>query len=441
MTDVESTREAIRIIESFENLSIDKRLAIFRDLSARSRQELLEAVRRPGEIVRRISPEEMFFTIKELGEENALGIIAMTTGKQFLYLLDIDLWTDDTLNGRSVAHWLKIVSAIGEHKVLQFVQTADPEMIVSAMSLFLTVKVRDPDVDLLENVDSLPPFTMDDTFFVDFRFPEHEDILKNLLDAIFRWNPHYYYGLMKELAWGSQPDNEQMARKWRSARLSEMGFPEFDEAREIYHYLKRNQVSDPLPEPARETADDVDEVRPFLGYPLKVLNSDTLFRSCLNEVTDPAERDRLAGELAHLANKVMIADGKDPGSVEELADSLRKVSGYINIVLEEMCGDDLARAAGLLRSNHLEILFRRAFSMILDLRREAQILLRDYEGGIENLGYPLAGLLGGLFQKRPLYAAHVLGDEQAREFQYLDDLSSIKKLMDRAALEDRWENL
>ena len=187
MKDVESTREAVRIIESFENLPIEKRLAIFGNLSSRARQELLEAVTRPGEIVRRISPEEIFFTVKELGEENALGLIAMTTGKQLLYLLDVDLWRDDNLDEGSVSRWLTVFAAIGEHKILQFVQTADPELILSALSRFLSVKVRDPDVDLVESADSLPPFTLDDMFYVDFRFPQHEDVLKALLDAIFSW--------------------------------------------------------------------------------------------------------------------------------------------------------------------------------------------------------------------------------------------------------------
>ena len=441
MKDVESTQQAIRIIESFENLPIEKRLAIVRDLSPRARQELLESVTRPGEIVRKISPEEMFFTIKELGEENALDLIAMTTGKQLIYLLDVDLWRDDTLAEGSISRWFTIIAAIGEQKMLQLIQTADPELIVSALSRLVTVKVRDPDIDLVEDADSLPTFTLEGMFYVDFRSSQHEDVLKSLFDVIFRWNSHYYHGLMQELAWGAEPENEEMARKWRRARLSEMGFPEFEEAREIYQYLKRSQVSDPIPEPLHEFIEESGEVRPFLNYPLKVLDSETLFRSCLNDVDDPAERDRLAGELAHLANKVVIADGKDPGSLEDLTGSLRKVSGYVNIALEEMSGNDREQAAGLLRSNHLEILFRRAFSLILDLRREAQSLVREHDGVVENLGHPLAGLLGGLFRERPFYAAHVLGTDAARDFQYLEDLGTIKKMMDGATAEDRWENI
>ncbi len=77
--------------------------------------------------------------------------------------------------------------------------------------------------------------------------------------------------------------------------------------------------------------------------------------------------------------------------------------------------------------------------MILDLRKDAQKLLRNYEGGVENLGHPLAELLKGLFQKRPFYAGNVLGDDKVREFKQLDDILTIRKMMDQTTLEESWE--
>jgi hypothetical protein len=159
----------------------------------------------------------------------------------------------------------------------------------------------------------------------------------------------------------------------------------------------------------------------------------------LDDILDRTEKDRLATELAHLSNKVMVADGRDPASADDVQGSLKKVSGYINIALEEMCGQDVSEAVGILRSNHMEILFRRGFSLILDLRKDAQKLVRNYEGGVENIGHPLAELLKGLFQKRPFYAGNVLGDKTVREFEQTDDIRKIRELMDHAALDESWE--
>jgi len=441
MKNPEDSNEAIRIIERFESLPIERRVAIFRDLSPQAREELVSVLTRPGEIIRRVSPEEMYFTIKQVGEENATSLITMTTSKQLLYMLDIDLWKHDTLNVPVTARWLEIISTIGEPKILQFVQTVDGELLLSAMSRLVRVVIRDPEIGLVEQEDLFTMFTLDDTYYLEFRSTQYEEPVKRFLDAIFRWNPHYYFGLMQELAGGLAQEQEEFALKWRQARLYDMGFPEFDEAIEIYQYLRRSAVCDPDAEPTDPGADTAHESLPILGYPLKLVNEDTPFRNSLNGIADPAQRDRVARELAHLANKVMIADGRDPGSVESLVGSLEKVSGYINIALEEMCGDDVAQAMGLIRSNHLEILFRRAFSLILDLRKEGQKLLREYEGVVENLGHPLAGLMSGLLHKRPYFAGHVLGDPKPREFRSFHDLATIRSMMDRTAVEEKWEDI
>jgi hypothetical protein len=434
-----SNEQAIKVIQSFDALPLERRLEVFRNLSPLARQELAQSVSRPEELIRKVSEEEMYFTVKEIGEHNALPLIGLTTGKQLTYLLDIDLWKKEMFDPRAAGEWLEILVSLGEDKILQFLQVSDPELIFIALNHFIKVTVRNPDMDLLEQFDDLPSFTLDDTFFIHFRVPDAEENLKFFLETAFRWNTEFYFGIMQELAGGLYLENEEMARKWRRARLSEKGFPEFDEALHIYNYLQRNGVAEAAPDSTDEVQPD--EPRRFVGYPLKLLEADSLFNKSLKDIADLREKDRLSEELAHLSNKVMIADGKDPGSVEELHSTLQKVSGYINLALEDLCGNNITAAIGILKANHMEILFRRGFSLILDLRKEAQKLLRNYDGGVDNLGYPLAGLVKGLLQRRPVYAGSSDAGEKSREFAQLQDLTYIRQMMDQNALEDRWESI
>jgi hypothetical protein len=196
----QSTEDALHVIETFDALPVERRLEIFRNLSPDAREQLTELVHRPQEIVRKISEEEMFFTIKAVGEDNAPGLIRSTTGKQLRYLLDLDLWKKEMFDTRSAAKWLEIISRMGEEKVLQLVQVADPELIVTVMNRLIKVVIRNPDIDLVEQHDTLPLFTLEDLFFIDFRFREYEEELKSFLETILRWNPEYYFGLMEELA-------------------------------------------------------------------------------------------------------------------------------------------------------------------------------------------------------------------------------------------------
>ena len=136
--------------------------------------------------------------------------------------------------------------------------------------------------------------------------------------------------------------------------------------------------------------------------------------------------DRIAVQLAHLANKVMVADGKDPGWVTHVHQTLTKVSGHISIALEDVCGEDISEGAEVLAGNHLEILFRRGFSLIHELASEASGLLAGCEGGIDNLGMPLAGLLKGLLHRRPHFGGNASTDPLPREFNSLQDLEIIR---------------
>jgi hypothetical protein len=439
MPEPEEQSDLTAVLDTINQLALDKRVDVFRRLSASGREELLRSVHRPQDIVRKISEEEIYFTVKELGEEHAPALIAATTGTQLRYFLDVDAWKKDMFHIGSAARWLKVIAEIGEEKLLHYVQTVEPTFVAATLHRLIKVKIRNPDVDLVEQLDELPGVTLDDIFFIEFLHPDYEEPVRRLLEVVYNWNPNYYMQFMEKLCMGFQIEDEDGALKWRNARLADKGFPEFDEALEIYQYVQRSSVKDSDEEHPEVPEKGSVRTPPVLAYPLKVISGDSLFKRSLEAIDDSAETDRLATELAHLANKVMVADGKDSGRIEDLYASLRKVGGYINIALADTCGDDVSLAVPVLKANHMEILFRRGFSLILDLRKDVQKLIRDREGGQENLGYPLAGLVKGLLQKRPYFAAHLMGDREPREFESVEDIHHFRKLMDREELEDRWE--
>lgn len=432
-----SQNQALRVIERFNSLPIERRMEVFRSLSAKAREELIAVVDHPEEIVRHISEEEFYVTIKEIGEENTPALLTYVTGRQLQYILDVELWKKDMFNAHAAGHWLEILSSVGEEKLMHFLQVTDPEVVLLGLTPFLRVSLRNPEVDLLEEMDYLPPFTLDDLFYIEFKSPRLEGPLKRLLYTIFEWDRDFYFSLMEHLCLGMNFEHESEALRKRRARLSEKGFPDFDEALQIYQHLGAESVTLSLRCPPSEEW-EVEEGG-VLVYPLRLIEGETLFRECLKRLPDVREQERIARELGHLANKVIVADARDPGSLDDLIGTLRKVSGYINITLEHLCGTDVLAASMLLRANHMEILFRRGFSLILDLRKEVQRLIRETEGGAENLGYPLADMVNGLLRKRPVYLGDLALGGKAREFERLADLERIREYMDRDRIEERWE--
>jgi hypothetical protein len=245
---------------------------------------------------------------------------------------------------------------------------------------------------------------------------------------------------MQELANTSKLESEEIAVRFRDARLADKGFPDFDEALEIYRYLPKESLGQGPQEPFPGGA-DTGAPQTVIVYPFKTLEGDSLLKQSLDRIHDPDVKHRLAVELAHLANKVMVADVKDPGSLDELQKSLKKVDGYINIALEEVCGANRDLAMKAVSSIHMELLFRRGYSRIVELRKEAEVFVKGLEEGIENLGYPMALVMKALLQKRPLFAGDQKRDYEPREFESLSEVEWVRKLLVRDSFADQWETL
>ncbi len=442
MKNHESQNDYLKVIDQFNSLGLDQKLQIFGNLPSRTRDELIAVVSRPGEIIRKISEEEMFFTIKDLGEENALNLIALTTGRQLMYLLDIDLWIRNDLNIASIAKWFQILVNIGEDKILQLVQVTDPELLCSVLNRAIFVKLKHPDIDLTEQLDFLPPFTLDNSYFIDFKIPGIEYYLKEFLDCIFRYDSNYYMKLVQILSSGWLPEYEDAAYKWRSARLADRGFPDFEDAMDIYSLL------DPALTPTTENdSGSLEDIQDFyndrlLRYPTIVLTGRNTFEKALAGIEDDSLRDRINSEIAHVANKVMVADGRDTGSVAELKNSLQKTSGYINLAMEDIVRrHQQTTPLDIMRLNHMEYLYRHGYTLIMKTLYKARRFLGECAGGVENLGLPLAPLLIGLMQKRPVFDPADVDCGAKRDFQFLSDLEMIEKLMESSEQDENWESL
>ena len=441
MKNHESKDDYLKVIDQFNSLGLDQKLQIFGNLPSKTREDLIAVVSRPGEIVRKISEEEMFFTIKDLGEENAQNLIALTTGRQLMYLLDIDLWTRNDLNVASIAKWFRILAGIGEDKILQLVQITDPELLCSILNRAIFVKLKYPDIDLTEQLDFLPPFTLDNSYFIDFKIPSIEDCVKEFLDCIFRHDSNYYMKLVQALTTGWLAEYEDTAYKWRSARLADHGFPNFEEAIDIYSLFNPALIN--TTEKSSECFDNPEDLvdSRLLKYPAVILKGRNAFEKTLSGIQDDGLRDRINSEIAHVANKVMVADGKDAGSITELKNSLEKTSGYINLAIEDVARRQQVGLLDIICSNHMEHLFRHGYTLIMQTQYKAKRFILEREGGVENLGLPLAPLLTGLLQKRPIFDPAGIDSGTKRDFQFLSDLQMIDKMMETADREDNWETL
>ena len=81
----------------------------------------------PSALVHAMPEEEVWLTIKKLGERDALSLIALTSTDQLQYILDVELWKKDRHLGEKSLHWLALLRDCGDKKVLQWAREADAD--------------------------------------------------------------------------------------------------------------------------------------------------------------------------------------------------------------------------------------------------------------------------------------------------------------------------
>ncbi|MDP2991904.1 MAG: DUF6178 family protein, partial [Deltaproteobacteria bacterium] len=97
-----------------DRLPLPERVEFIMRASGKERQALVLLTSHPEKVMALFPPEELFFTIKEIGATDALPLISLTTSEQLHLILDIDWWQKDRLRPDKIFEWLRLLFACSE---------------------------------------------------------------------------------------------------------------------------------------------------------------------------------------------------------------------------------------------------------------------------------------------------------------------------------------
>lgn len=334
-------------------------------MPARRRLELLLGRTDGGMIVSGMADQDFFLTVKEVGREDALPLLALGTMDQLSHLFDIEWWKKDAVRPAAALEWLELLGRAGEGRILYWLYQVDFELLTLLFKKWIHVVMLPEDVDLAEARDHLPARTIDDQYFWECRYPQYEDLVHHLLSLLFETHPGFYLELMNHILWLPDAECEESAYRFHRGRLEDRGVPDFYDALAIYRA--------PRPRGLRRRSSG--ESPAFEGhapsFALAVTSEEDLLRRCMEAVGDSRLLDALRIELACLANKVLVADELPPDDAESLLRAADKAAAYVNLGLMERSGDRDAVAASLLKDVYLEDLFRLGHEMVSKISRQA----------------------------------------------------------------------
>ncbi|MGE0821438.1 MAG: DUF6178 family protein [Candidatus Binatia bacterium] len=422
----------------FSSLPVPEQLGQLRAVDSKTRQELILSARNSFTLVRSLSPEMLFYTVKDIGLADAVGLVALAAPEQVRDMIDLDCWRKDHLDDRRLIAWLLLLDESGSGKLAQWALQADIELLVLLVRRHFEI-VRKAEIEEDIHFDQSLYFTFDDQYLLRF-IGEEEPILHLLLERLRVLDYRMFTYILENSLVELESSLEEGAFRWRTARLADRAYPDYEEAQELFSPIALDTIRlerfrrAPL---RRLRFAEGEDLIPS-DHALMLLDvSHSLFVHALRAV--PVEEIELIGlELAVLTNKAAIAEGVDLGELSEVHRCVEIVHDYVNIGLAFLAQENEDQATQFLRGTMLHPFFQVGRTLVLQLGQEAKRLTRTLQrGSLEHweslLDSPFRETFTGVQRKQPLFfrGLEVPGEILYRRFQALSDIDRVAHVLEQ----------
>jgi hypothetical protein len=418
------------------NLDIRRQAELVLRLPAEQRARFLLEAPKPMALVRALPDGDFYLTVREIGPQGALALLALASASQIAHLLDLESWRRDRFDPLRSGAWVALLVEAGEATIRRFARTIDDETLILLFRLW--AKVQPLDIDHEEPTkghgigdigDERGFLSPDGANLFSPERSEHAVAARRLAEVLYVDDPSRYLGIIRSALFELPSEVEETALHWRASRLEEHGYPTWEEALSIY--APPETIPSALAEPMLPAAAD-EKALAAPRAPLRVLGPTGLIVHGVDAMS-PADRERALFGLMALANRVLVADGGDAGSIETHALVMERAGAYVGIALEARGANDGAAVAPILAEVPVVELFREGYARAAALQSRARIILKDGWGRghakpEELIDVPLRARVRALLLPRPLFVAFAEGEESmaARDFRTLAEIDETR---------------
>ncbi|HET6149253.1 MAG TPA: DUF6178 family protein [Polyangia bacterium] len=387
------------------------------------RSEALMDSPNPEAAIRALPGDELYYVVHEAGPRDAMEILLYASAGQVQTVLDFAIWERDEVAPARLAEWLEVLAEAPPEKIGEWIAGMDVELV--GLILTTTMTIYDlsegeppdepqgtfyptPDRLFVLDVRGLPgdgPSAGDEPVAANADDAEEQEgdsaamdsarAVIQIIDNLYRSDRVLARRLLVA-ARGELPSGlQEMAYRWRSGRMADLGFADPWEALEVYREL------DPATVRIGESTGATSRVRPSHGdgkngdslrAPLALverLGNGSPFARAVAGLSSADQVAELHFALVALGNRVLSADRVTPGDDEAVAVVLGRMLATLDIAIEFLAHGDEERATEAVATVSVVRLFRLGVSLVGKVRRLARAL--------ERRG-PFAALGPGLFE-------------------------------------------
>jgi len=378
-------------------------------------------------VVQGFAVQDFYFSVQELGSEDALPLLALAGLEQINHLFDVEWWQKDSIVPSKAVESLDRLARASESRLLQWLHHADFELLVMLFKKWMSVHVAKEDEDALEVRDRLPLNTLDDTYYWEIHYPQYEDFVRNLLGMLFEVNQSFYRELMDHILYAVDVEVEEDAYRYHRGRLEDNAIPDFYDALEIYRPLTHLHTREKRGIHAGEGEDPQPP-----SFALALVPQGDFLGEALGRVKDSSLANGLQLELAALSNKVLVADQLPPENAESLRHAVGKAIATVNLGLELYSRGNHQEAAGGVKEIMLEDLFRVGHSQAVLLQRKLKELVEKgwisrWPSGLQCLDFPWREKAELLLGKTPRVPRRQSPDGSILETDFLRTQKDVRR--------------
>jgi len=427
-------RDPRRAEALWQGLTPEQRLRAVLTVRGLERERLIVLAVDSRELVQAMAPDEFASTALELGPDDAGALIEMCSDQQLTYLLDLTGWLKESFAPQRYQVWLPLVLEAGVGRLQRWLASTDLEVLSLLFRHWLRVVKWLPSQEEQEPPDNLPTFTLDNVYYLDLRQEDSQGFVAQVLVLMKSEMPDLYGQVLESLLTELPAELGEYASRWRKGRMADHGFPDRQEALQLWA-APAPKESDWQKLAPKEPPALAGQLRSNAN--LSLLPDREQLPVLAAELQGPA-REALLAELAYVANCGVAALEADPASPAEVARAARESLGLVNLGLGVLSAGDQGRARSILARLSLAALARQGAAALRRLNRRAWALLKegwlkDMPTGLHVLDHPLDRWLAGLVFPRPRCFDPKLPDgREYRSFLSLADLEAAEVHLSQA---------
>ena len=296
--------------------------SLCQELRPEARNEFLDLVERPEQVVPLLPEAELVHTVRAGGMTEAAWLLELATPEQRVACFDLDCWNGNTLAVPRVQEWLDALIEAGRPTLVKALNEIDLELLILALRAEARIAVV--------GKEDVPPdgwFTPDGVVYFGVPSDQSPERVHEIAQSLAGESPALYWRMVYGALFESPAECEEEALHWRSVRLSDLGFPDREQAMRVYRPLAPERVTDWTP-PAESS-----QLVAAISLPRQLRGS--LLGEALSKLPEHQAADVL-GYVLGVANSLAVADGLSLSEPDSVPRALEKAVRGIDAGLREL---------------------------------------------------------------------------------------------------------